>query len=212
VSTFQASHAALYKRFGDWIRSCYGGVALGQATATTVAVCATTTLQAGRQTFDRVVLQEDQRKGQQVRGWAVEWSGDSGATWNAFASGRSIGNKRIALSTGSMAHTATHVRLNVTAVPAGSSTAVNVTMRVLAPCPTGTLDTIKKIGTEDIGMTETTPLVINGSLYRFESVRARHRLRIREHVLCVCFGIVPAHGLWCLNMAIGSGVFEPKLH
>ena len=37
---------------------------------------------------------------------------------------------------------------------------------------TGTLDSIQKIGTEDIGMTETSPVVFGGQLYRFESVRS----------------------------------------
>ena len=41
-----------------------------------------------------------------------------------------------------------------------------------SPCLTGTLDTLTKIGTEDIGMTETTPVVFKGELYRMESLRA----------------------------------------
>ena len=67
-----------------------------------------------------------------------------------------------------MSHNATDVRLNITAsvgAPGG------VTMKVHAPCLTGTVDTIRKLGTEDIGMTETTPVVWQGGLYRFESLR-----------------------------------------
>ena len=37
---------------------------------------------------------------------------------------------------------------------------------------TGGLETLRKLGTEDIGMTETTPIVFKGELYRFESVRS----------------------------------------
>ena len=67
-----------------------------------------------------------------------------------------------------MSHNATDVRLNITA-SVGQPT--RATMKVHAPCLTGTIDTITKIGTEDIGMTETTPIVWKGQLYRFENLR-----------------------------------------
>lgn len=121
----------------------------------------------GPQVFDRVVLCENQTEGQRVRGWVVEWSGDHGDSWTVFASGRSIGNKRIVLSTGAMSHRATDVRLNIVA----SVGVPSVILKVYSPCPTGTIETITKIGTEDIGMTETTPVVWKNQLYRFESVR-----------------------------------------
>ena len=100
--------------------------------------------------FDRVVLTEDQTKGQIVRGWIVEWSPDSGAHWEVLGQGQSIGNKRIVLAKGAMSHVATDVRLNITAAYGGTPHAV---LKVHAPCLTGTIDTIRKIGTEDIGMT-----------------------------------------------------------
>ena len=67
-----------------------------------------------------------------------------------------------------MSHRATHVRLTITASYGGQPSA---TLKVHSPCLTGTIDTIRKLGTEDIGMTETTPVVWKGELYRFESVR-----------------------------------------
>ena len=169
----QADHAALYKRFGDWIRSCYGqSLAEGATVATTTAAnslddggssgggsepiaSVRLSLSDGgsggeASVFDRVVLTEDQTKGQIVRGWSVEWSPDSGAHWEVFGHGRSIGNKRIVLAKGAMSHVATDVRLNITGAYGGTPHAV---LKVHAPCLTGTIDTIRKIGTEDIGMT-----------------------------------------------------------
>ena len=67
-----------------------------------------------------------------------------------------------------MSHRATHVRLTITASYGGQPSA---TLKVHSPCLTGTIDTIRKLGTEDIGMTETTPVVWKGELYQFESVR-----------------------------------------
>ena len=125
----QKDHALLYKRFGDWLRSCYGGegtpgTAMAEgvttsATAGTVArgeVVASVQLSLGAdgKVFDRVVLTEDQTKGQKVRGWLVEWSAD-GATWTTFGEGKSIGNKRIVLTKGAQSHNATDVRLKITA-------------------------------------------------------------------------------------------------
>lgn len=70
--------------------------------------------------------------GQRVRGWIVEWSEDGGKTWNPFANGKSVGNKRIALSPTGANLTATHLRLNISA----SIGASNVTMKAFASCPT----------------------------------------------------------------------------
>ena len=120
------------------------------------------------QVFDRVVLQEDQTAGQKVRGWSVEWTSD-GKTWLHFGSGQSIGNKRIVLAKGAMSHPASAVRFTITK-SYGDVPSANIS--IPAPCLTGTLDTITKLGTEDIGMTETTPIVWKGELYRFESVRS----------------------------------------
>ena len=104
----EASHAALYKRFGDFIDVCYGDRnVLAQSVAVVADPAAVDAATGGRavlvagpavagarvglrapEVFDRVVLVEDQTAGQRVRGWAVEWSADSGKTWTLFAAGR----------------------------------------------------------------------------------------------------------------------------
>ena len=132
-------HAVFYKRFGDWIRSCYGSpLAQGgtvvilndevEGTGTNGGIGAVASvsllLDGAAQVFDRVVLTEDQTKGQIVRGWLVEWSADNGKTWTKFGNGSSIGNKRIVLAKGAMSHAATDVRLNITASYGGTPSAV----------------------------------------------------------------------------------------
>eukprot|EP01045_Picozoa_sp_COSAG04_P005065 COSAG04_NODE_229_length_19247_cov_7.166910_16_plen_261_part_00 len=100
----QEDHARLYKRFGDWRRACYdeslaeaatvASAAQGESGATTVAQAS---LGAGGQVFDRVVLTEDQTKGQKVRGWLVEWTTDpycspqQNCSWTRVGNGSSIG-------------------------------------------------------------------------------------------------------------------------
>ena len=86
----QASHAALYERFGKWIRSCYGEQNLMARASTSSSV---TVALAPGEAFDRIVLQEDQSTGQKIRRWTVEWTAD-GVNWSGFGSGASIGNKR----------------------------------------------------------------------------------------------------------------------
>ena len=151
----QEDHARLYKRFGDWRRACYDD---SLAEATTVASAAQSgatavaqvSLGAGGQVFDRVVLTEDQTKGQIVRGWLVEWTTDpycsrqQNCSWTRFGNGSAIGNKRIVLAEGAMSHRATHVRLTITASYGGQPSA---TLKVHSPCLTGTIDTIRKLGT-----------------------------------------------------------------
>lgn len=161
------SHGAAYAADGP--SNTTAATSLGhdaRASAVTVTL-------ASHQVFDRVVLQEDQTRGQQIRGWRVEWlaAGTSGTNWTLFGSGRSIGNKRIVIAPGAMSHNASKVRLTITET-AGVSPAA--TLLVPTPCGTGSLDTLTKLGTEDIGMTETTPVVWEGELYRFESVRSGH--------------------------------------
>ena len=178
-----ASHAAMYARLGDWIRGCYGpgnilasGTTGGEGGATrstfegpkALTASVTVELPPGQE-FDRVVLQEDQSQGQRVRSWVVDWQSRNGS-WQTFAKGASIGNKRISLSPGALSHSATRVRLTLTRY-VGGDLAPKVTISVPAACSTGSLPRISKLGTEDIGMTETTPVVMKGQLYRFESVR-----------------------------------------
>ncbi len=177
----------------------------------------------GGEVFDRVVLTEDQSEGQRVRSWLVEWSADSGASWQTFGSGESIGNKRILLAPSAQSYNATSVRLTVlaavpthsgvtlgvvaAAVAGGSGTSggggggvsvgrtpVRATISVYPPCSSGTPATIRKLGTEDIGMTETTPVVWQGGLYRFESVRSGHWNNTLN-----CTRDVPGQGRQCLQ-------------
>jgi hypothetical protein len=103
-----------------------------------------------------------------VREWKVEWLSAADHRWANFSTGKSIGNKRIEIAAGAMAHNATAVRLTITS-SVGEPT--GVALGVFAPCSTGTPAAITKLGTEDIGMTETTPIVFEQQLYRFESVR-----------------------------------------
>ena len=91
-----------------------------------------------------------------MRGWVVEYSPD-GKQWKVFGKGKSIGNKRIVLARSALSFAATDVRLNITAAYGGKPNAV---LKVHAPCLAGSVDTITKLGTEDIGMTETTPVVL----------------------------------------------------
>lgn len=202
----QKDHALLYKRFGNWLRSCYGGegspgtaivdggttTALAEEVARGEPVTSVRlSLGTDAKVFDRVVLTEDQTDGQKIRGWLVEWSAD-GTNWTTFGKGKSIGNKRIVLAKGAQSFKATDVRLNITASYGGKPSAA---MRVHAPCLTGTVDTITKLGTEDIGMTETTPIVFKGQLYRFESLRSGNWNNTYE-----CTNTSPGEGRKCQSL------------
>mmetsp|Transcript_21178 Transcript_21178/g.46020 ORF Transcript_21178/g.46020 Transcript_21178/m.46020 type:complete len:474 (-) Transcript_21178:57-1478(-) len=89
------THAAMYKKLGDWVRLCYG------------EPIAIITHAAGDLpgwfavnspfTWDRIQIQEDTSMGQRVRRYAVESSLDSGATWTTLVNGSAIGTKRIHL-------------------------------------------------------------------------------------------------------------------
>lgn len=61
----EQTHADRYQQFGDWIRQCYQGVPLAEATAAGGATVVTTPFVGhGVSIFDRIMLQEDQRTGQ----------------------------------------------------------------------------------------------------------------------------------------------------
>ena len=115
------------------------------------------------------MLRENQTAGQRIRGWKVEWPSDHGSAWEEFGTGESIGNKRIVLAASAQSHRATNVRLTITA-SYGTEPPI-ATLMVFSPCLTGGVDFVSKLGTEDIGMTETTPVTWKGELYRMESVR-----------------------------------------
>jgi alpha-L-fucosidase len=136
------AHAALYKAFGEWIRSCYG-TPLAAASLPPGALTVTVPLGgggAGGVTMDRVVLQEGLEVGvygQCVTQYTLEVLVD-GAEWQPFgqSGARLIGNKRIELNSPSPGQTgpainATAVRFNVT----GSLCAPVVNVSVFAPGP-----------------------------------------------------------------------------
>eukprot|EP01129_Flabellula_baltica_P002831 TRINITY_DN12731_c0_g1_i2.p1 TRINITY_DN12731_c0_g1~~TRINITY_DN12731_c0_g1_i2.p1 ORF type:complete len:290 (-),score=66.72 TRINITY_DN12731_c0_g1_i2:28-897(-) len=86
-------HAARYKLFGDWIRSCYGF-----PLSSTSGGGSEWEIELNGDTIDRVVIQEDQRKGQRIRAYSIEAliiTGDGKGSWVPFSKGTSVGNKRI---------------------------------------------------------------------------------------------------------------------
>ncbi len=101
-------HAVAYKSFGDWIRSCYGtpvavnGLVYGQ-TSFIIPLPATGVY------IDRIMLQEDQTRGQLIASYVVEVQ--SGGVWLPFSHGVSVGQKRIDLGENVLA---TSVRVSVT--------------------------------------------------------------------------------------------------
>lgn len=92
-----ASHAALYKQFGDWIRQCYGSpLAAGELDGNGGTVLEI----EAKAPVDRVVLQEDQRDGQLVLEYQVTLVREGGQS-SIFSKGRAVGNKKIDLGSGS---------------------------------------------------------------------------------------------------------------
>jgi hypothetical protein len=71
----EQTHADRYKEFGDWIRACYEGIPLAKATAAGGVTVAISSFAGQSNVFDRVMLEEDQRTGQHVRAWQVDWYG-----------------------------------------------------------------------------------------------------------------------------------------
>jgi len=87
-------HAKRYKEFGDWIRKCYG-----TPLAKTDGVGYQFKLNLNKPTtVDRVVIQEDQKYGQRIRSYSVEYKLGVNENWTLFTNGTSIGNKRIDIS------------------------------------------------------------------------------------------------------------------
>ena len=125
------AHAALYKRFGAWIRSCYGSaVASGSLNGTAVAgTAAGYDLEITVPTsspIDRVVLQEDQRQGQRILSYRVV----EATTGVVFSKGTSVGNKKIDVGTQNVTGT---LRLEVLSTARGL--APLVWLGAYASCP-----------------------------------------------------------------------------
>lgn len=125
------AHAARYKQFGAWIRSCYGAPLAHAAANGTAPIVLSLPGGAAGSKVDRVWTRELIEVGQRVRSYVVEYMAAGSSTWAPFASGTAIGNKRIDLHAGGSV-TATQLRLTVT-----SSVAEPAIMdfAAFAPCP-----------------------------------------------------------------------------
>ena len=111
---------AAYKTFGDWIRRCYGSAVA--SVRGIVAANQTLSIQIPNGTrIDRVMMKEDQRDGQVIRGFEVEAEYPAG-NWTRMSSGYSIGNKRIDVI-GSSLNRAKAVRLRIIALAPGAAVA-----------------------------------------------------------------------------------------
>eukprot|EP01052_Picozoa_sp_SAG31_P020997 SAG31_NODE_1602_length_7780_cov_8.304699_2_plen_325_part_00 len=120
-----------YKRFGDWIRRCYGSA----VASISGSVAANQTLHVRIPTgarVDRVMMKEDQINGQVIRAYDVEAQFPDG-TWTRMSNGYSIGNKRIDVI-GLSLNRAKAIRLRVTALAPGSAMAKLKHFGVYADC------------------------------------------------------------------------------
>ena len=122
------AHAATYATFGAWIRSCYGSPVATGTLAPGVASVVIPVGGAGGAVVDRVVLKEDQTRGQFVIAHTLE-ALVNGA-WQPFDAGVTVGSKRIAIAPGGAVR-ATAVRFTVVSAFAPGAGAVDVA--VFAP-------------------------------------------------------------------------------
>ena len=94
---------ARYKEFGDWIRECYGDGNVIAAANNSFQLDVAAVVGTQGATVDRVVLQEDQSKGEAIAAYTLQLQRGEGTTWlNATSTdgpGLSVGNKRIHLLT-----------------------------------------------------------------------------------------------------------------
>ena len=115
-------HMQRYAELGSWLTSCYGR-ATASVFNTTIGANGTTidvAVPAGKP-VDRIVLREDQARGQRILGFTV--SVNVGGTWKQVtAAGQSVGNRFIGLFDGS--YTGGSVRVNITSA-AGPTTLVS---------------------------------------------------------------------------------------
>jgi alpha-L-fucosidase len=114
-------HAEAYRSFGNWIRSCYGfPVAVGALVYGETSLVIS--LPNDGVVIDRVMLQEDQSRGQVIVSYVVDVQ--FGGAWLRFSSGVSVGQKRIDIGSSVLA---TAVRVSVTeawGTPTGLAAAV----------------------------------------------------------------------------------------
>ena len=108
-------HAAAYKAFGDWIRSCYGSpVAAGSLPPGATSFTVTLPGGSAGSVIDRVRMEEDQTRGQLIYSYAVDAMHAGSSEWAPFSSGVSIGAKRIDITPGGPV-AATALRFSITA-------------------------------------------------------------------------------------------------
>lgn len=104
------THAARYKEFGDWIRQCYGSPVASNFTVSKRNL--EYMLHFDKPTsIDRVMIQEDQSKGQHIRNYTVEVTTMQTNEWLVLSTGQSVGNKRIDVA--KMYINATAVKLTI---------------------------------------------------------------------------------------------------
>lgn len=110
---------ARYKEFGDWIRGCYGESNIIAAVNNSFELDVAAVVGVQGAVMDRVVLQEDQSKGEVIAAYTLQVQRGEGTVWlNATSTdgpGLSVGNKRIHLLTESVPNV-TAVRVVVTNV------------------------------------------------------------------------------------------------
>ena len=121
------AHAARYKEFGDWIRTCYGSP-LVSGTLTGGARTYTLNLPTG-QVFDRIVLEEDVTNGHAVAAYEISFQTQAGAAWTAFSAGQPIGSKRIDLGSVTRASAVRFVVVDTFGI------VPTVKISVFKPCP-----------------------------------------------------------------------------
>ena len=122
------AHAAAYKLFGNWIRSCYGtpdATAYLAAGTSSVIVPVTGSI-------DRIALSENQVTGQFIISWAAEAL--VAGSWTPFVSGSTIGSKRIVVAAGPVATSS--LRVTITSAFAPGHNGVNVSVYSGVGCST----------------------------------------------------------------------------
>ncbi len=81
-------HAARYREFGDWIRSCYGTpVATTSGNGTVFQLNLTSYMPA----VDRIQIRENQAYGQRIRAYYVEYLAAGHVEWVHWFQGTSVG-------------------------------------------------------------------------------------------------------------------------
>ena len=128
-----ADQMSVLQALGDYIRGCHSPAAAANRTS---GAGATIRLDFPVASVDRVILQEDQARGQLVRAFTVLALPQGGYAPEpvVVAEGTAIGNKRI-LYFASGPITATAIIVNATALAPGHASANWLNVAVYAPCP-----------------------------------------------------------------------------